>query len=134
MVQASNFGGKKICARKMEFAFKDAREANKDGQCTNDQLLCPENPDNASNKFKICIPKSAGTCPITSIHFKKKSDPNDTPGFEYISFNQLYNLGFSKSFDSHPITEFQVTPDIPCLSDIAPRRKVTNGSDKSILT
>lgn len=44
----------------------------------------------------------------------------DTDGFEYVDFDQKYKIGFSNSFDSLPVTEFQVTPGQPCRADMTP--------------
>lgn len=71
--------------------------------------MCPENGNNAENKFCVSTEASGGKCPVTSIHFMEKAT-KDTDGFEYVDFDQKYKIGFSNSFDSLPVTEFQVTP------------------------
>ena len=39
---------------------------------------------------------------------------------KYAEFNNDFVLAYSKSFDSLPLTEFQILTEKPCLSDIAP--------------
>ena len=63
----------------------------------------------------ICIPKEKESegCPITSLHFKKKEDTLSS-NYQYVDFNTDYKLGFSKSFDSLPATNFELQVNMPC--------------------
>lgn len=40
MIQASNFDGKRICARKMKLAFKDVKHVDSNGQCDSGFKAC----------------------------------------------------------------------------------------------
>ena len=71
MVQVSKFGGKRICAKKMNAAFEDVQLVGKLDSCKSGYTKCPED---SSAKNKICIPsdKSNGKCPINGLHFLEK--------------------------------------------------------------
>lgn len=119
MIQASNFDGKRICARKMNLAFKDIKRAGADGKCDNGYKSC-QGQGKISAANRICIPldKESEGCPITSIQMIGSSDPRGS-NFEYVDFNQDVKLGFSKSIDSLPVTNFHVLIDLPCQSPIS---------------
>ena len=105
MIQATYFGGKQICAVKMDSAFKDISFERFGGDCTSGYRMCPEGA--AQSSSQICIPKGnfGDKCPITSIHFKRKTDTG-TGSFEYISYNDVYEIGVSRQSDGLPVTEF----------------------------
>lgn len=119
MVQASDFGGKRICATKMGMSFADVKKAAYDGSCPDRFTKCDGNGKIAVDN-QICIPdflhKSEG-CPITSMQFIESGSDEDQD-FTYVDFADGLKLGFSKVSDSLPITDFQVQQNKPCLSSI----------------
>lgn len=108
MIQASNFGGKRICATKMSIAYKDVQMAGSNGQCNNDFIACSANGKISAANI-ICIPKSKQSegCPITSLQLIKSSDLKSS-NYQYVDFTDGYKLGFSKSVDSLPVTDLLV--------------------------
>jgi len=61
---------------------------------------------------------SGDDCPITSVHIVESSKIED--GFTYVDFMNDYKIGFSKTADSPPITNFEAQLNNPCLSPITP--------------
>ena len=66
-------------------------------------------------------------CPITSIQFVKK-ETKLKKGYERVPFDESFDLTFSKHEKSAPLTSFQISQDIPCMS-----RKDTFSSDRDAL-
>ena len=78
-------------------------------------MECPEGSTNGSVKY--CVPNT-DVCPLTAIHFKPKTSAAEI-GFEYIDFDDTYQIGTSRKMSSLPITEFLASTAVPCISAIS---------------
>lgn len=116
MMQNSVFDGKKICGETLDFSYTETKPINSDGSCESGFTSC-SGGGSISLKNQICYPSDkvpdATHCPITSMHFAKVNRPGD---FAYVDFNGEFKIGFSKTVDALPLSQYQVQLKEPCIS------------------
>lgn len=77
MIQVSNFGGKRICARKMDYTLKDVMNITATGACKSGFSQCQH----------VCVPEAMAQegCPVNAIDVIETIQKRK-PGFDYIDF------------------------------------------------
>ena len=86
--------------------------------CPNGYLKCPEGVSDSEKAY--CVPEEdlGGRCPITDMHILRRNQSNKAD-FSYADFNEYFKIGYSRSVEKDPLTEFQVAATYPCISPLS---------------